>query len=213
MDRWAFERQCLAQGARRIAGVDEAGRGPLAGPVLAAVAVLPARWIHDGIPPRLASLDDSKKLTPAQRDRLFAFLTESSDLAWATAEGSVELIARINILRATHQAMAEAVRKLDPLPDHVLVDGLPVQGLPTPHTPIVRGDALSFSISAASIIAKVTRDRLMEACDRLYPEYGFAQHKGYGTACHLEAIARHGPCPIHRRNFAPLKGGQLELWR
>ena len=210
-DRWAFERALLRSGVRAIAGVDEAGRGPLAGPVVAAAIILPVDWLRHGLPAGLAGLNDSKQLCPAQRERYFAFLTAAPEVRYAVARVEPEEIDRLNILRATHQAMLRALRQLEPPPEHILVDGLPVPVLPGPQTPLVRGDARSYSIAAASVLAKVTRDRCMVEYDRLYPAYGFARHKGYPTPEHLERLRRHGPCPIHRRSFLPVRLGQAEL--
>jgi len=204
-DRFAFERPLWNRGAMRIAGVDEAGRGPLAGPVVAAAAILPAKWATAGLPSELEGLNDSKQLTALQRERYFAFLTNCADVEFAIAQTDAPQIDAINILRATHQAMNEALAKLNPAPQHALVDGRPVKTLRFPQTAIVKGDAHSYSIAAASVLAKVTRDRLMLEFDRQWPVYGFAGHKGYGTARHLAALAAHGPCPIHRRSFAPIK--------
>ncbi len=210
-DRWVFERQLFHSGVRVIAGVDEAGRGPLAGPVVAAAVILPLTWLRHGLPAGLAGLNDSKQLRPAQRERYFAQLTAEPDVRYAVARVEPEEIDRLNILRATHQAMLRALRELDPAPEHILVDGLPVPVLPGPQTPLVRGDARSYSIAAASVLAKVTRDRCMVEYDRLYPAYGFVRHKGYPTPEHLECLRRHGPCPIHRRSFLPVRLGQPEL--
>ena len=210
-DRFQFERELLASGAARIAGVDEAGRGPLAGPVVAAAVVFPSAWIQSGLPEELARLNDSKQISEKQRERFFDFLSTHSDIDSAVAVVDAETIDRINILRATHQAMNEALASLSPPPEHALVDGLRVNALSRPQTPIVKGDSKSFSIAAASVLAKVTRDRLMLEYDKQRPEYGFARHKGYGTPQHLEALAAHGPCPIHRRSFAPVRARQLEL--
>ena len=212
VDRFVLERRLLARGCRIIAGVDEAGRGPLAGPVVAAEVVFPAATIAAGLPPELAGLNDSKQLTPQSREQFFAALTSCPGLRFAVAQVGPADIDRLNILRATHQAMNEALAQLSPPPEHALVDGLRAPSLRFAHTAVVRGDSLSFSIAAASVIAKVTRDRLMAAYDRLYPVYGFAQHKGYGTPDHLAALAKHGPCPLHRRSFAPLKLAQGELF-
>jgi ribonuclease HII len=186
-----------ARGFSLVAGVDEAGRGPLAGPVVAAAVILPRAFAAPG-------LDDSKKLTPRRREMLFAVLSSAPDVRWASAEASVAEIDELNILRATHLAMARALDQLNPRPDHALVDGLPVVGLPVPHTAVVKGDALSLSIAAASIIAKVLRDRVMMEMDTLYPQYGFCRHRGYGVREHLAALRIHGPSPIHRRSFAPV---------
>ncbi len=212
IDRFEFERAALAGGALRIAGVDEAGRGPLAGPVAAAAVVLPVAWLTNGIPSGLEGLNDSKQLTEHQRETFFAVLTGRDDVQSGVALVEPEVIDRLNILAATHRAMNEALSKLHPPPDLALVDGRPVKSLCVAQTAIVKGDALSYSIAAASVLAKVTRDRWMLDCDRRWPEYGFAQHKGYGTPEHLAALARLGPCPIHRRSFAPLKPVERELF-
>jgi ribonuclease HII len=205
VDQFHFERRLLSLGINAIAGVDEAGRGPLAGPVVAAAVVLPSEWVRQGLPAELQGLNDSKQLSLSQRERFFAVLTACSAVRVAVAQVAAELIDRLNILQATHRAMEEALAQLTPTPAHALVDGRRVPELRLPQTPLVKGDARSYSIAAASVIAKVTRDHLMCEFDRLYPEYGFAEHKGYATARHLAALARHGPCPIHRRSFAPLK--------
>jgi ribonuclease HII len=193
-----FERAALRHGAKIIAGVDEAGRGPLAGPVVAAAVILP-----DGY--KLPGLNDSKQLSAEQRDAFFLTLTNDPLVRFGVGIVEAEWIDRINILQATHRAMAEALRRLPLPPDHVLVDGLPVKSLTIPQTAIVKGDARSFSIAAASVIAKVTRDRLMLALHARYPAYGFDQHKGYPTPEHLAALRAHGPCPEHRRTFGPVR--------
>ena len=211
-DRFEFERVLWTQGMTRVAGVDEAGRGPLAGPVVAAAAILPAKWAESGLPPELDGLNDSKQLTAAQREKYFAFLTTCPEVQFAVAQVGAGQIDAINILRATHRAMNNALAQLQPAPEHALVDGRPVKTMTVPQTAIVQGDARSYSIAAASVLAKVPRDRLMLEFDRQWPKYGFAGHKGYGTAQHLAAIAAHGPCPIHRRSFAPLKPAQQELF-
>jgi ribonuclease HII len=211
-DRFEFERALWTQGVARVAGVDEAGRGPLAGPVVAAVAILPAKWAESGLPHELEGLNDSKQLTAVQREKFFAFLTACTEVQFAIAQVGAGQIDAINILRATHRAMNDALAQLRPAPEHALVDGRPVKTMRVPQTAIVQGDARSYSIAAASVLAKVTRDRLMLEFDRQWPKYGFAEHKGYGTAQHLAAIAAHGPCPIHRRSFAPLKPVQRELF-
>lgn len=187
-----------AQGFHSVAGIDEAGRGPLAGPVLAAAVILPAGFSHP-------VLRDSKQLTARQRDRLYEELTTRTDIRWALAASEPEEIDRINILRATHQAMRRAFLALSPAPAHALIDGLPVPDFPAPHTALVRGDQKSFSIAAASILAKVARDRLMQDMDGVHPGYEFSRHKGYGTALHLERLRVHGPSPIHRRSFLPVQ--------
>jgi len=211
-DRFEFERQLLHQGITSIAGVDEAGRGPLAGPVVAAGVRLPVDWVEGGLPPELAGLNDSKQLSAAQRERFFVFLTGDAGVHFALAQADVPEIDASNILQATHHAMNEALAGLRPPPQHALVDGRPVNSLAVAQTALIQGDARSYSIAAASVLAKVTRDRLMADYDRQYPAYGFAVHKGYGTPAHLAALARHGPCPIHRRSFAPLKLQQLSLF-
>ncbi len=192
-----FERAMQNDGFRRIAGIDEAGRGPLAGPVSASAVILPDGFGHD-------LLNDSKKLTEKRREALYEELTGSDDVVWALAYADAEEIDSVNILRATHAAMARAARSLSTAPDFCLIDGLPVPGFPIASQGIVKGDGKSLSIAAASIIAKVSRDRLMLAYAAEYPEYGFERHKGYGTKLHLEALRAHGPCPIHRRSFAPV---------
>lgn len=200
----AHEKKLRARGFSLIAGIDEAGRGPLAGPVVAAAAILPPKFRHK-------TLRDSKQMTALQRERAFEELTTHTEILWSVAVVAVEEIERINILRASHAAMRLAVERLAARPDHVLIDGLPVRPFPIEQTALVSGDALSFSIAAASVIAKVTRDRLMLDYDREYPAYGFAQHKGYGTELHLERLRQHGPCPIHRRTFLPVQQLIFEL--
>lgn len=198
------ERALRARGIFLVAGVDEAGRGPLAGPVVAAAVILPDDCAIEG-------LNDSKKLTAKKREHFHAMLTVSADIHWGIGQADVAEIDRLNILRATHLAMARAVAALPRKPDHALVDGLPVRGLTVPHTALVAGDTLSLSIAAASIIAKVTRDRLMTALDAEYPQYGFARHKGYGVREHLEALRNHGPSPVHRRSFQPVAQTQFAV--
>ena len=213
VDRFAFERACWAEKKLlRVAGVDEAGRGPLAGPVVAATAVLPLEWDASGLPAALVGLNDSKQLNEKQRELFFEYLTASNEIQFGVAIVDALTIDSINILQATHRAMNEALDQLEPSPEHVLVDGTLVRSLRYPQTAIVKGDARSYSIAAASVLAKVTRDRLMKTFDREFPEYGFAEHKGYGTARHLAALARVGPCHLHRRSFAPLKGSELDLF-
>jgi ribonuclease HII len=213
VDRFEFERVLWGRGVTRVAGVDEAGRGPLAGPVVAAAAILPVKWAKPGLPRELDGLNDSKQLTKTQREKFFAFLSSCGEVEFAIAQVDAAQIDKINILRATHRAMNEALAKLNPQPQHALVDGWPVKTMRVPQTAIVKGDARSYSIAAASVLAKVTRDRLMLEFDRRWPIYGFAEHKGYGTARHFAAIAAHGPCPIHRRSFAPLKAKEPELFQ
>jgi ribonuclease HII len=212
IDRLTFERELWAQGLRLVAGVDEAGRGPLAGPVVAAAVILPSGWAESGFDARLEKLDDSKQLTERQREEFFAPLTTHPEIRFAIARVDADTIDRINILQATHQAMNAALAQLSPSPEHALVDGLRVKSLRWPQTPLVKGDAKSYSIAAASVLAKVTRDRFMLDYDRQFPLYGFAEHKGYGTPAHLAAIAAHGPCAIHRKSFAPMKVKERELF-
>jgi ribonuclease HII len=185
--------------------VDEAGRGPLAGPVVAAAVVLHRDDIEG-----LAGLDDSKRLTPAQRDRLYDAIQAC---AQAVGVGIVEpgRIDKINILEATFEAMQAAVQKLGILPAQIWVDGNRIPSFSCSAFPLVEGDRKSLSIAAASVIAKVTRDRMMAAYDEVYPGYGFAKHKGYGTREHLMALERLGPSPIHRKSFAPIKILRLAL--
>jgi ribonuclease HII len=181
----------------RIGGVDEAGRGPLAGPVVACCAVIPSDFDFTGI-------NDSKKLTSKRREKIFERIIAEKIPFGVGIVDSLE-IDRINILQATYAAMRLAVAQMPFPPDMLLIDGLPVPKLSqSPQTAIVGGDGLSASIAAASIIAKVTRDRLMCEYSAIYPEYGFERHKGYGSALHLAAIQQHGPCPIHRQSFAPI---------
>ena len=199
-DMWHYEREALEQGHALVCGCDEAGAGPLAGPVYAAAVILPLGVEIEG-------LDDSKKLTEKKREALFPVIQERT-LAWAVARVEAAEIDETDILSARMKAMQLAMDQLALRPDFALIDGNRDHGrsfaLTTPHRCIVKGDSLSASIAAASILAKVSRDRFMVEQDRLYPAYGFARHKGYGTAQHREAIARLGPCPIHRRTF--LKG-------
>jgi len=184
-------------GHARIAGVDEAGRGPLAGPVVAACVILPLDFDCEGI-------DDSKKLSPTRRDAAYSRIV-SSAVAYGIGLADVAEIDAINILRATHKAMFRAVSALPEAPGVLLIDGLPVPDLPCPiQRAIIGGDAASVSIGAASILAKVTRDRMMIDYDAQYPIYGFRRHKGYGSSEHLEALLRYGPCPLHRLSFAPV---------
>jgi ribonuclease HII len=188
-----YERRFWLQGRIRIGGIDEAGRGPLAGPVVAACCILDPSM-------RILGVDDSKKLSPARRDALFErILTDCADCC--IREVDAREIDRVNILNATKSAMAMAVAGLKAPPDLLLVDAVDLKGTGVPVVPIVKGDALSVSIAAASILAKVFRDRRMAAYDRIYPEYGFAKHKGYGTPEHYDALRRYGRCPIHRLSF------------
>lgn len=212
IDRFEAERALLQRGVKWVAGVDEAGRGPLAGPVVAAAVSFPTEWIWNGLPAELEGLTDSKQLTVPEREGYFEVLTGLGAIQFGIARIDAGTIDSINILQATHRAMNQALAQLHPAPDHALVDGLRVPSLRFPHSALIKGDACSFSIAAASVLAKVTRDRLMLEYDRQFPAYGFAGHKGYGTRRHLAALAEHGPCPIHRRSFAPLKPAQPELF-
>jgi len=191
----SHERALWRQGIDPIAGIDEAGRGPLAGPVVVAAAVLTKSF-------RLPELDDSKKLTPALREKIYPRLVEMT--TWSVSILHQDEIDRLNILRATHEGMRRAATTLSVAVVHVLIDGLPVPNFPLPQTALVKGDSLSKSIAAASVIAKVTRDRIMEEMHELYPHYGFRQHKGYATPEHLLKLREHGPCPIHRQSFEPV---------
>jgi ribonuclease HII len=182
---------------RHVAGVDEAGRGPLAGPVVVAAVVLPSQHTLQG-------LDDSKRLSESVRDSLFPQIQQAA-ISWAVEIVPVEEIDRINILRATFQGMQQAVAALETSPSLVLVDGNRAPELDVEVHTIVEGDHWVPAISAASILAKVTRDRLMRQYHERYPEYGFDRHKGYPTAEHLERLKTHGPCPIHRRSFGPVR--------
>ncbi len=211
-NRLAFERELWQQGLSRVAGVDEVGCGPLAGPVVAAAVVFPCEWLNSGLLGKLRGLNDSKQLTKEQRESYFAIITAHAEIRHAIASVDVETIDQINILQAAHRAMNLALEQLQPSPEHVLVDGRPVKTLRFPHTALVKGDARSYTIAAASVLAKVTRDRMMVEFDQLYPGYGFAEHKGYGTPQHLAALTQYGPCPIHRRSFAPLRPVALELF-
>lgn len=209
--RFRHEHVLWQSGITQIAGVDEAGRGPLAGPVVAAAAILPFEWILSGLPKKLKGINDSKQLTAIQREYFFAEINSRPEISFAIAQVDEQMIDQINILQATHRAMNLALAQLNPPPQHALVDGLRVKTLNFPQTAIVDGDCLSYSIAAASILAKVTRDRLMIKYHELYPQYGFHEHKGYGTPAHLSAIKQHGPCPIHRMTFYPIRPVQIDL--
>jgi ribonuclease HII len=196
------ENALRAAGYRVVAGIDEAGRGPLAGPVCVAAVVLPDDFTH-------AVLNDSKQLSDVKRERLYEEITADPRIRWHCVSVEPEEIDRINILQATWEGMRRAALALQPVPDAVLIDGKPVKRYPLHQVALVKGDSLSYSIAAASIIAKVTRDRLMVAMARQFPAYGFEIHKGYPTPGHLAALKQHGPCPHHRRSFGPV--AQLEL--
>src|SRR6266849_8181613 len=192
-----YEKKLRAIGVIRIAGIDEAGRGALAGPVVAAAVILPEKFRH-------RRLNDSKQLSPELREEIYRALISNPDLSWAVGIVDSVEIDRINILRATHKAMRAAIAALSSMPDHALIDGLPVIPFPFPQTAIIDGDCFSLTIAAASVIAKVTRDRIMRDFCAHFPEYCFSQHKGYCTELHLIKLHEHGPCPIHRRSFEPV---------
>ena len=200
-----FERQLWQAGCIRVAGVDEAGRGPLAGPVLAAAVVLDADLAAAELDGAFKGLTDSKKLSPARRTAFHDLLRSSPHVTVGVGRADRAEIDGLNILRATHLAMARAVADLPALPEHVLVDGRAVSGLPCASTAIVGGDGRSLSIAAGSVVAKVVRDTLMESLDVRYPQYGFAKHKGYGSRAHVQALFEHGPCPEHRLSFRPVR--------
>ena len=193
IDLWVYEREAFAGGVKLVCGVDEAGRGPLAGPVCAAAVILPPEVSIPG-------LNDSKKLTDKKRRELYDIITEQA-VSFGIAFASEQEIDEINILQATFLAMQRAMERLDPAPELALIDGNRAKDFGLPVRTIVGGDGLSASIAAASILAKVTRDRLMEEYDGQYPQYGFAVHKGYGTKRHYAALREFGPCPIHRQTF------------
>jgi ribonuclease HII len=203
-----FELQAWERGYKRVAGIDEAGRGPLAGPVVAAAVVFDRTYLESEIDKSLAGITDSKLLSRAKREAFYDLLVKSPFVEVGVGSAEADEIDRVNILRATHSVMSRAVAGLSPTPDHVLVDGLPVPGLPCPSTAIVRGDSQSLSIAAASIVAKVTRDRIMCEAGSKYPVYGFPEHKGYGTKAHVRALFEYGPCAIHRRSFQPVKDAE-----
>jgi len=191
---YRFERAAWRGGIARLAGVDEAGRGPLAGPVVAAAVILAPGS-------RIAGVDDSKALAPEERERLYEEIGRRA-LAVGVGQADAVTIDRINVLEATRLAMRLALGQLGPEPEFVLTDFVHLPDLPYPQRGLVGGDRRSASVAAASIVAKVTRDRLMVEADQEYPQYGFARHKGYATAEHLAALTRHGPCPLHRRRFS-----------
>lgn len=193
MSMYEIERNCRVHGFNIIAGVDEAGRGPLAGPVYAAAVILPRNTVIKGI-------NDSKKLTEKRREELFCEIVEKA-VAYSIFSVDEKRIDEINILNATFEAMNGAVAGLDIKPDYVLIDGNRIKNMTLPHETVVKGDAKSASIAAASILAKVSRDRFICEMAKKYPEYGFEKHKGYGTKAHNEALLKYGPCEIHRRTF------------
>jgi len=199
-----YEKKLRATGVARIAGIDEAGRGALAGPVVAAAVLLPEKFCH-------RRLNDSKQLAPELREEIYCELTSNLEVRWTVGIIDSIEIDRINILRASHRAMRMATESLLEPPDHVLIDGLPVIPFPLPQTAIIDGDCISLSIAAASVIAKVTRDRIMRDFCTQFPQYCFGQHKGYGTELHLLKLHEFGPCPIHRRSFEPVAQPLLAL--
>jgi ribonuclease HII len=206
-----FEKAAWDAGHLNVAGIDEAGRGPLAGPVVVAAVSLPPQALAAAASAEFAGLTDSKQLTEKKRELFFARIQQHPSARIGVSIVGVEEIDSVNILKATHAGMRRAVARLLPDVDFILVDGLPVPDLPRPSEAIVEGDGKSLLIAAASVIAKVTRDRIMVELDAKFPLYGFAKHKGYGTADHLAALDRHGPCPAHRKTFAPVRQLKLEL--
>lgn len=188
-----FENEAYTNGYNMVAGVDEAGRGPLAGPVVAASVILPRDVFIEG-------LNDSKKLSAQQRERLYDVIIEKA-VAYEIGIADEKCIDEINILNATKRAMEKAINNLKPQPEIILIDAVSLENIKIKQTAIIKGDSLSVSIAAASVIAKVTRDRLIDRMDSMYPQYGFLKHKGYGTKEHIEAIKRYGICPIHRVSF------------
>jgi ribonuclease HII len=200
---WTLEEAARARGARRIAGVDEVGRGPLFGPVVAAAVILAPGFRFDG-------LTDSKKLTEKKRNELDVEIRANA-VAWAIAEVDAETIDRINIRQASLMAMRRAVEQLALSPDCLLIDGRDVIDLECRQQAVIHGDAISFSIAAASVLAKVYRDRLLVELDRDFPGYGLAQHKGYGCPAHLAALQRLGPTPLHRKSFHPVAQALLRF--
>ena len=197
MDLWFFEKKATAEGFNNVAGIDEAGRGPLAGPVVSAAVILPKSFSVNGVV-------DSKKLTIKKRARLYQEIYTHAVSVGVGIVDSVE-IDRINILQASLLSMSMASQNLRPQPECLLIDGTFSISSPLPQKPIAKGDTLSISIAAASIVAKVTRDRLMEEYNSYYPQFGFSQHKGYPTRAHKEAIRKFGYCPIHRKTFRGVK--------
>ena len=194
----SFEKSAWSNGYQSVAGVDEAGRGPLAGPVVAAACIFPPDFLLEGV-------NDSKLLSPLKRLCLFQTILSSIEISYGIGIVDALIIDEINILQATFQAMLLAISSLQKTPDYLLIDGNQMPATSIPGIPIIGGDGKSQSIAAASIIAKQTRDQLMLEYHLKWPVYGFDQHKGYGTKAHLAAIAKHGPCPIHRMTFAPLR--------
>ncbi|NQT92340.1 MAG: ribonuclease HII [Lentisphaerae bacterium] len=200
-----YERQHWEKGLSLVAGIDEAGRGPLAGPVMAAAVILEPDFAVAEEKGVLSGLTDSKKLSPRKREAFLGILMDSPSVLIGVGTASVEEIDQFNILRATHLAMRRAIDALPRVPEHVLIDGREVKGLDVSSTAIVGGDGKSLSIAGASVVAKVLRDRGMVELDSLYPVYGFARHKGYGSSAHIQALYEYGPAPVHRRSFRPVR--------
>ena len=198
LEKFYFEREARLQGYRVIAGVDEAGRGPIAGPLVVAACILPENLSLPGI-------DDSKKLSPVKRESLYRQIISHPEIIFSIIIIEKEIIDQINILQATFKGMQESVASLQTTPDFVLVDGNQCPFFPMSSKWVIEGDSLSYSIGAASILAKVKRDEIMLEYDAKWPEYGFAKHKGYPTAQHREVLMRLGPCPIHRESYAPVR--------
>lgn len=203
--RLVYEHQAWDSGHSEVAGVDEAGRGPLAGSVVAAAVIFSRSFLLSDDAECFLQLTDSKVLTEVARNHFFGLLTTHDAVKYGVGIVSAAEIDQMNILRATHCAMARAIADMPVQPSFILVDGRPVSGLPVPSQAIVKGDRLSLSIAAGSVIAKVTRDKMLYELDQEFPEYGFARHKGYGTKAHLEALSAYGPCREHRRSFRPVR--------
>ncbi len=204
------ERRAWGGGISLVAGLDEAGRGPLAGPVVAAAVAVERDALEALAVDAFRTLNDSKKLPLSRRESLYALITSRDEIIWSVGLAGVEEIDRLNILNATHLAMRRAATGLRTAPGLVLIDGLPVRDFPLPSQAIVGGDGSSYLIAAASVVAKVTRDRMMAELDMEFPGYGLARHKGYGTREHLEALGKLGPSPCHRKTFRPIS--QLNLF-
>lgn len=196
IDLYKTEEELYDEGYRLVCGIDEAGRGPLAGPVVVAACILPPFL-------RIKGVNDSKQLSPKKREELYKIIIKEA-LAYNIVFISAEEIDNTDIYRATKKGMLESVKGLSIKPDHVLIDAMPLNELEISHTSIIHGDARSASIAAASILAKVTRDQYMEKMDIKYPNYGFKKHKGYGTMEHMKALEKYGPCKIHRKTFKPV---------
>lgn len=196
IDLYKYEENLYDLGYHNICGIDEAGRGPLAGPICVAACILPPFL-------RIEGINDSKQLSAKKREELYKIIIDKS-IAYNIVFVSVEDVDTLNIYQATKKGMLEAVNGLKVKPDFVLIDAMPLHELEMPHNSIIHGDALSASVAAASILAKVTRDHFMEKMDIKYPNYGFSRHKGYGTKAHMDALRKYGPCPIHRKTFYPV---------